>query len=92
VTQQERIETHAGCPRCGGTQVIDMGRGNVRACDYYGGSVREVEDDDMIPPEVGHRRRKELSCKPSAVWQRQREKERSQRRRDAIKRLGECEG
>ena len=94
MTQQERIETHAGCPRCSGTQVIDMGRGITRACDYYGGKTFLTPDDDdsPVPPEAGHRRTKELSNSAKAVWQRKHEKERSQRRRDALKRLRECEG
>jgi len=71
--------------------MIDMGRGIVRACDYYGGKtfLTPDEDDDAIPPEVGHRRVKELSNSARAVWQRKHEKERSQRRRDALKRLRE---
>ena len=47
------------------------------------------EKDDVFPPEAGHRRTKELSSSPRAVWQRKREQERSQRRRDALKRLRE---
>ena len=90
MTTIERIETHAGCPRCGGDQVIDMGGGVTRACDYYGGKTFLTPDeDDAIPPEAGHRRTKELSNSPRAVWQRKKEKERSQRRRDALKRLRE---
>ncbi len=91
MTTIERIETHAGCPRCSGTQVIDMGGGVTRACDYYGGKtfLTPDEDDSMVPPEAGHRRRKELSNSARAVWQRKHEKERSQRRRDALKRLRE---
>ena len=86
MTQQERIETHAGCPRCSGTQIIDMGRGITRACDYYGGKTHSRdEDDSLVPPEVGHRRTKELSNDPRAVWQRKLSARRSQRRRDALR-------
>ena len=72
--------------------MIDMGRGITRACDYYGGKTflaPDEEDDSPVPPETGHRRTKELSNSARAVWQRKREKERSQRRRDALKRLRE---
>lgn len=81
-----RIETHEGCPRCGGTRVIPIGQGMTRSCDYYGGrTFLSAEDDDVIPPETGHRRRKELSNSPKNILARRYEKERSQRRRDAIK-------
>ena len=90
MTQQERIETHAGCPLCGGKRVIYASAGVTRACDYYGGKTHtQDEDDSLVPPEVGHRRVKELSNDPRAVWQRQLSARRSQRRRDALKRLKE---
>jgi hypothetical protein len=65
--------------------------GVTRACDYYGGKTFLTPDDDdsPVPPEAGHRRTKELSTNARAVWQRKHEKERSQRRRDALKRLRE---
>jgi hypothetical protein len=92
MTTSERIETHAGCPLCGGKQVINMGSGITRACDYYGGKTfltPNEEDDSPVPPEAGHRRTKELSNSARAIWQRKHEKERSQRRRDALKRIRE---
>jgi hypothetical protein len=86
VTQQERIETHAGCPLCGGKRVLYASAGVTRACDYYGGKTHtQDEDDSLVPPEAGHRRTKELSNSPKAVYQRRKEKERSQRRRDALR-------
>jgi len=92
VTQQERIETHAGCPLCGGTQVIDMGRGITRPCDYYGGGGRgqpQEDEDSLVPPEACHRHVKELSNNTKAVYQRRKERERAQKRREAIKAMEE---
>jgi hypothetical protein len=68
-----------------------MGRGITRACGYYGGGggrgQPQEDEDSLVPPEAGHRHVKELSNNPKAVYQRRKEKDRSQRRRDALKRL-----
>lgn len=94
MTIRERSETHAGCPRCDGAGVIPIGQGLTRACDYYGGRTflsGDDEEDSPVPPEAGHRRRKELSNSPRNILARQYEKARSQARRDAIKRLRDAD-
>ena len=93
MTIRERSETHAGCPRCDGTGQIPIGGGLTRACDYYGNGrtflTAEDREDSPVPPETYRRRDKELSNSPKNILQRKYQRERSQRRRDALKRMQE---